>query len=90
MHRNRFVATTVLYAWFGNLIKLLPYILLGMIHTKSMAASMVLMPAVIGGAVLGIFLHHRVGQKSFSGVVYCLLALAGIFLCYRAIVTLWL
>ena len=48
-----------------------------------------LMPAVIAGTLLGVFLHHRVGKRSFTAIVYSLLALAGVHLCIKACLTLW-
>ena len=82
--KGKFVASTVLYYWIGNLIKLPPYILLAMIDTRTLAASGTLVPAVAAGVALGIFLHRRVGQKQFTGVVYVLLALAGAHLAVAA------
>ena len=87
--KERFVASSALYYWIGNALKLAPYLLLSMVRTDTLAASAALMPAVVVGALLGVFLHHRVGQKSFTTVVYSLLALAGIHLCVQACVTLW-
>jgi uncharacterized membrane protein YfcA len=75
--KEKFVASTVLYYWVGNLIKLPPYYLLGMLDGKTFLLSLTLVPAVGVGVALGIFLHKRVGQKQFTGVVYVLLALAG-------------
>jgi len=89
MPKGKFVATTVLYCWLGNQIKLVPYIALGMINTQSMGASIALIPAVGAGVVLGIFLHKRVGQKQFTGLIYALLAIAGVHLTIRAIPVIW-
>jgi len=82
--KEKFVASTVLYYWIGNLIKLPPYIMLAMIDTRTLAASLTLLPAVAAGVALGIFLHRRVGQKQFTGIVYVLLALAGAHLAVTA------
>ncbi|MBS3733890.1 MAG: sulfite exporter TauE/SafE family protein [Phycisphaerae bacterium] len=88
--KSRYVATTVLFYWLANQIKLIPYVGLGMIHGGSLASSAVLIPAVIGGALLGVTLHHRIGERSFAGVVYGLLALAGGHLTLQAVRALWL
>ncbi len=88
--KGTYVASTVLYYWINNLIKLLPYFLLGMINTETLGAGMVLLPAVLGGTLLGLALHHRVGQRHFNGIVYALLTLAGIHLCVKGIEKLWL
>jgi len=84
MPKGRFVASTVLYYWIGNQIKLVPYFALGMIHTQSLGASVSLLPAVIAGVALGVFLHRRVGEKQFTGLVYVLLAMAGAQMIFKA------
>ena len=89
MPKGRFVATSVLFYWVPNHAKLLPYFHLGLVDLRSLAASAALVPAVVAGALLGLFLHRRVGQKQFNGIVYVLLALAGGHLCYEAGKVLW-
>ena len=54
----------------------------------TLSASAMLLPAVVAGALLGVFLHHRVGRGSFTAVVYCLLTLAGVHLCFKALAVL--
>ena len=89
MPKGRYVASAVLYYWMGNPMKLPTYILLGLLSWGTMRASVLLMPAVVVGTLLGFFLHRRVGQKSFTGIVYVLLALAGGDLVFKAVRTLW-
>lgn len=85
MPKGRYVATTVLYYWLGNQAKLLPYLLLGQLNTRSLAAAGVLAPAIAAGALLGIFLHHRVNQRIFNLIVYTLLAVIAIHLTVTSI-----
>jgi hypothetical protein len=77
MTRGRFVASTVLYYWIGNQVKLVPYFALGLLNPSSLGGALVLMPAVIAGTVLGLVLHRRVGEREFAAAVYVLLAVAG-------------
>jgi len=77
MPKQRFVATTVLYYWIGNQAKVAPYLWLGALNAETAAAAAALAPAIIAGALLGIFLHHRVNQKVFTAIVYVLLAVMG-------------
>ena len=83
MPKGRFVASSVLFYWVLNQVKLVPYFHLDMIRAGSLGASLALVPAVVAGALLGVFLHRRIGQKPFTGVVYVLLALAGVHLCIK-------
>jgi uncharacterized membrane protein YfcA len=87
--KKQFVASTVLYYWIANQMKLVPYFALGLINPDSLGASACLVPAAVAGALLGVFLHRRVGQKQFAGIVYVLLALAGAHLCAQASRSLW-
>lgn len=89
MAKGQYVASTVLYYWFGNLIKLPVYVALALIDYESIGASVSLLPAVVGGALLGLLLHRRIGQRSFTGVVYVLLALAGADLIRKGATALW-
>ena len=89
IHKSRYAASTVLFYWMCNQLKLVPYFALGMINVPSLGASAALLPAAAGGVALGIFLHRRLGQRSFTGVVYVLLALAGSHLIIEATRRLW-
>ncbi len=83
--KGPYVATTAFFFWMLNQVKLVPYFGLGMIDLSTLAASALLLPAVGAGVALGVFLNRRVGPKSFAGVVYTLLALAGGQLCHDAL-----
>ena len=83
--KDRYVASTVLFYWIGNQIKLLPYFWLSLINTSSAGGSLVLLPAVVGGAALGVFLNRRIGQKQFTSIIYVLLVIAGATLIYKAL-----
>jgi len=83
--KGTYVATTALFFWTANQIKLIPYLCLHMVNTETLGAGLVLLPAIVVGAMLGRFLHHRVGPTQFTVIVYTLLALAGGHLCYKAV-----
>jgi uncharacterized membrane protein YfcA len=85
MPKQRFVATSAMMFWVVNQLKLVPYGLLGMVNTQTLWLGACLVPAVLAGAGLGMWLHHRLSQKHFTGVVYVLLALAAGHMLYDAI-----
>ncbi len=87
--KQRYVATMTLLAWTFNQIKLIPYSLLGMINVETLWSGVYFLPAVIVGAFLGAWLNRRLGQKSFVGIIYTLLTIAGINLIYKAVMNLW-
>jgi uncharacterized membrane protein YfcA len=84
MKKEKYVATTVFFYWFGNQVKLIPYIWLGLINGKSLAYGVVLVPAVPVGAVLGKMLAGKINQKMFMAIVYTLLGLTGVFFCVQS------
>ncbi|MBT3200100.1 MAG: sulfite exporter TauE/SafE family protein [Phycisphaerales bacterium] len=79
-----FVATTAFFFWMANQIKLIPYLHQNMINTETLGAGLVLLPGIVAGAILGRFLHNRVGAAQFVAIVYTLLAVAGGHMCYKA------
>jgi hypothetical protein len=85
MPKGTFVASTVLYYTVFNQAKLIPYFALGLINLKTAGASLALLPAVIVGTLLGLFLHNRVAERQFTAVVYVLLTLAGAHMCYGGV-----
>lgn len=89
MPKDRFVATTLLYFWIGNQMKLIPYYVLGMLNPDSLGGALALMPAVVLGTATGVFLHRRVGQKQFTTLVYVLLLTSGVYFVAKASMQLW-
>lgn len=80
LDKNQYVASTVLFFWIANQLKLIPYFALGMIDTSSLTAGLSLLPAVVTGTVLGVYLSRKLGKRSFTAVVYTLLTFAAIHL----------
>ena len=85
MPKKRFVATSVLFAWIFNQIKLIPYLQLRMIETRSVLLGLYLVPAAIIGSILGKWLNTRVNQRLFTAIVYTLLGVAGIHLIIKGV-----
>jgi uncharacterized membrane protein YfcA len=88
--KDQFVATTLLYFWIGNQIKLIPYFFLGLLSLDAMRGALTFAPGVILGTLLGVVLNRKVGHREFMGIVYVLLALTGVHLIYGAVTKLWL
>jgi len=84
MAKTTFVASMVLYFWINNILKLVPYFAEDMVNLETLAASLLLLPGGIAGALLGLLVHRRLKQQQFSAVVHVLLLLAGAGLIYKA------
>jgi hypothetical protein len=89
LSKQQFVATSAAFFWAVNQLKLVPYWQLGMIRTETLAAGVVLLPAIVAGAILGRFLHRKLGPKQFTGIVYVLLGIAGVDLLRKGIGSLF-
>jgi len=89
MPKSRYVASTAALFWLINHAKLPVYLHLGMIRPDTLVAAVPLLPAIVAGALAGLFLHRLVGERQFAGIVYGLLALAAGGLIYKAAEALW-
>jgi len=85
MPKGQYVASTALFFWIANQTKLIPYFAEGMINTSTLGAGLLLVPAIAAGGLLGKLLHNRVNQAQFNGIVYGLLALAGLWLTWQGV-----
>ena len=77
LDRTQFVATTVLLFAVINYVKLIPYAWLGQLSISNLATSAVLMPLAPLGVLIGVYLHDRVSDRLFFGIVYVLLFAVG-------------
>jgi uncharacterized membrane protein YfcA len=78
LDRTDFVATTVLFFTIVNYTKLVPYAWLGQLASANLATSLVLAPLAPLGVYTGVYLHKRVSDRLFFGVVYVLLAVVAV------------
>ncbi len=82
--KETYVASTALYYWINNLLKV-PVYLMFSLNVEAARGSILLLPAVIAGTLLGVLLCRRIGQRHFNLIVYALLALAGVQLLHDAL-----
>lgn len=82
LDKSIFVGTTVLFFTIVNLIKVLPYMLLGQFSTGNLLTSLILAPLAPIGVWLGVKLHSRVNEKLFYTLCYIFLFVTGLKLLY--------
>ena len=85
LNRTDFVATAVMFFAVVNYVKLLPYAWLGQLATGNLMTSLALSPLAPIGVLIGVYLHKRVSDKFFFGVVYLLLFVVGLRLIYDGV-----
>ena len=78
--KKALVGTMIKYFFIGNLIKLVPYSAQGLMTRQNGLLALVLVPAVVAGTFLGIFLHGKFSDRAFRSTVYVLALLMGLYL----------
>ena len=76
--REVFVGTSAVFFFVLNLVKLVPYALLGLLQVGDLGVILALLPVVPCGIVLGVALNRLVGERAFSLIVYALLFVTGL------------
>jgi uncharacterized membrane protein YfcA len=78
LDKTLFVGTTVILFGVVNLVKLVPYAMLGQLTTANLQTSLVLLPLAPLGIWLGIVMHYRVNEVWFYRICYFFLAVTGL------------
>ncbi len=73
-----FVATAFLIGVVLNLVKIGPYVALGLIDTDSLLVTLKMLPALAVGALLGILLNHKLPRIWFHRAVLLIVVIVGI------------
>lgn len=75
--RENFLATSVVFAASVNLVKVIPYTLLGQINMNNLLIATVLLPVGCLGVWLGLNIHHRFNERVFNNTILLMLILVG-------------
>jgi uncharacterized membrane protein YfcA len=79
--KRQFIGTQAWFFWIVNLSKLPLSGRLGLVTAQTLHANLLVLPAILAGAGLGIVLVHRISQGTFNVVVQVLAVAAGAYLC---------
>jgi uncharacterized membrane protein YfcA len=85
LDRTTYQATTVLFFWAVNLIKLLPYILLGFFTAQTLLANLLLAPVAFLGVYIGVRAHKVMSEGLYFGITYVVLTISGVRLIWMAL-----
>ncbi len=88
LEKTLFVGTTVVFFAAVNLIKLVPYSVLGLLPVSSLTTSLVLVPLAIVGVKSGLYLHTRINQAWFYRICYGFLFVTGCKLSWEGVAAL--
>lgn len=76
--RNIFVGTTVIIFFVINLVKLIPYSILGLLRVGNLLTILILSPFALIGVSIGIYLNRRFRDDWFNRIIYVILFLTGL------------
>ena len=76
--RNIFVGTSVIFFFSLNIVKLIPYSMLGLLRVGNISTVLLLAPLTFVGVQLGVWLNRRFNDRYFTIVIYAMLLLTGI------------
>ena len=80
----KFTATMAFFFFVINLAKWIPYAWLGLLDTRNLATSFVLLPIAPFGVWLGVWLARRIDQVLFYRLIYVGMFLTGVKLVWDA------
>ncbi len=83
--KRGYQATTVITFWAINLVKFVPYVLLGIFTAQTLLADLFLVPFAFLGVWLGVWAHRHVSERAFFSLVYVFLTIAGSKLIWDAL-----
>jgi uncharacterized membrane protein YfcA len=81
--RSLFVATTAIYFFTVNTVKLIPYVGFGLINLSSLWAGLWLLPFVPLGTWLGVKASRRLNEKAFRIIIMTIVFLTGLQMIYQ-------
>lgn len=78
LDKTIFLGTTAVFFAYVNYFKLVPFWWLGQLNTENIATSLVLVPLIPVGLVLGLWIQRKLSPTMFYQVVLFLLAFTGV------------
>lgn len=77
LEKRVYAGTSVIFFFVVNLIKVLPYAMLGQFDQSNVATSLVLIPLAPVGVLIGVWLVDRINQVWFFRIIYALIFTVG-------------
>lgn len=78
--KEAFIGTCAWFFFLLNLSKVIPFWSAGMLNRQTLSIGLTLGPVTLVGGLFGLWLLHRISQRSFNAMMLLLAALAGVWL----------
>lgn len=85
LDKKKFAATSCAFFWMLNLLKLIPFVLLGRIQPDNLKLGGMLLPVLPVGVALGWWLTHKTEQKHYTILIYGVLLVTSVTLIFKAL-----
>ncbi|VGO22360.1 sulfite exporter TauE/SafE family protein [Pontiella sulfatireligans] len=85
LEKKKFAGTSCAFFWMLNLIKLLPFAMLGRIQADNLKLGAALLPVIPLGVALGWWLTHKTEQKHYTFLIYAVLLVTSVTLILKAL-----
>lgn len=85
LDRRIYAGTAVLFFAAVNFLKIIPYVMLGMLAPANLATSLVLLPLAPIGVALGVWANRRISNELFYRIIYAGIFLVGVMLFWQAL-----
>ncbi len=85
LEKKKFAGTSCAFFWMLNLIKLLPFTMLGRIQPDNLKLGAALLPVIPLGVAFGWWLTHKTEQKHYTVLIYAVLLITSATLILKAL-----
>lgn len=85
LEKKKFAATSCAYFWMLNLIKMLPFFLMGRIQTDNLKLGAALLPVIPLGVACGWWLTHKTRQTHYTFLIYTVLLITSVTLIVKTL-----
>ncbi|MBN2163538.1 MAG: sulfite exporter TauE/SafE family protein [Pontiellaceae bacterium] len=85
LEKRLFAATSCAFFWMLNLVKLIPFFMMGRIQPDNLKLGAVLLPVIPLGVACGWWLTRRTEQRHYSLLIYAVLLVTSVSLIVKAL-----
>lgn len=86
LEKQIYAGTSVMFFFIVNMVKVIPYALIGQFDATNLTTSLILIPIAPIGVLLGVWLIKRIDQALFFKIIYTLIFCIGLRLLYSTLV----
>lgn len=86
LEKRVYAGTSVMFFFIVNMVKVVPYAMLGQFDATNMTTSLILIPLAPVGVLLGVWLVKRIDQLLFFRIIYGLIFSVGLKLLWDGLI----